>query len=137
MKAPSDKILENCLKSLDDKDDFLLSFISTETFDVVGSVLCLALFFLCIFNFLAMVKRRKRRYSSIRSVTGIILSLLFMVCTALFPFYFDCTYRMIFTGSVLIITIIMGLSQIFGILSIVRIALNRKVDFRSGRGFGW
>ncbi len=137
MKAPSDKILENCLKSLDDKDDFILSFISTETFDVVGSVLCLAMLFLCTFNFLAMIKRRKRRYSSFRSVAGIILSLLFMGCIALFPFYFDSTYRMIFTGSVLMVTVFMGLSQIFGILSIFRIALNRKVDFRSGRGFGW
>ena len=125
MKAPSDKILENCLKSLDDKDDFILSFISTETFDVVGSVLCLAMLFLCTFNFLAMIKRRKRRYSSFRSVAGIILSLLFMGCMALFPFYFDSTYRMIFTGSVLMVTVFMGLSQIYGILSIFRIALNR------------
>ena len=137
MKAPSDKILENCLKSLDDKDDFLLSFVSTETIDVIGSVLCLLMLFLCMFNFLAIFKRRKRRYLPFRSVSGIILSLLFMACTALFPFYFDFTYRMIFTGSALVVTVLMGLSQLFGILSIVRIALNRKVDFRSGRGFGW
>lgn len=137
MKAPSDKILENCLKSLDDRDDFLLSFVSTETIDVIGSVLCLLMLFLCAFNFLAIFKRRKRRYLPFRSVSGIILSLLFMACTALFPFYFDCTYRMIFTGSALVVTVLMGLSQLFGILSIVRIALNRKVDFRSGRGFGW
>ena len=137
MKAPSGKILENCLKSFEGKDDFLLSFISTETIDIISSFLCLSIIVLSIFNIAAIQKRRKRRYSSFRSIIAVTLALLYMACTALIPFYFDSTYRMIFTGSALMVTAFIGLSQIFGIVVICRIALNRRLDDRSGRGFGW
>ena len=137
MKAPSDQILENCIKSFDDKDDFLLSFISTETTDIISSFLSLIVFSMGVFNIVALQKLRKKRYSTFRCVIGVILALFYMVCTALIPFYFDCTYRMLFAHTALMVTVFIGLSQLYGILVILRIALNRKVDFRSGRGFGW
>ena len=137
MKSPSEKILTNGLKVLDDKDDFLLSFISTQTFDITCSILSLSVFCMCIFTILSIQRPKKKRYSTFRSIMGIILSILFMMCTALFPFFFDSTYRMIITGSALMGTVFIGLSQVYGILTIWRIALYRNTKDRSERGFGW
>ncbi len=126
MKAPSAKILENCQKQLDDKDDFLLSFISTETLDIINTFLCIIVIYLCVSNIVSIKAPRKKGYSKIRVVTSITLTLLYMACTALFPFYLDCTYSMIFSESVLMITVFICLSQILGIISLCRIIKNRR-----------
>ena len=126
MKAPAAKILENCQKQLEEKDDFLLSFISTETLDIINTFLCIIVIYLCVLNIISIKTPRKKGYSKIRVVAGITFTLLYMACTALFPFYLDCTYSMIFWESVLMITVFIGLSQILGIISLCRIIKKRK-----------
>ena len=126
MKAPASKILENCRKELDEKDDFLLSFTSTETLNILSTFLCIVIIYICILNIVAINMPKKKSYSKIRSGTGVILTLLYMVLTALYPFYFDCTYRLIFADSVLMVTVSMGLNQISGILTLCRLFKNRS-----------
>ena len=126
MKAPSGKILENCLKELEEKDDFLISFISTETFNIIDSFLCVVIVYFCIVNIIAINKPRKKSYSKFRSALGIILTAFYMASMALLPFYLDYTYRMLYCESILMLVIVIGLSQIFGIINLCRLFKNRK-----------
>ncbi len=134
MKAPADKILENCRKELDEKDDFLLSFISTETLNILNTFFCIIVIYVCILNIVAINMPKKNGYSKIRSLVGIILTLLYMVLTAVYPFYIDSTYRMIFADSVLMITVFMGLSQVLGIITLCRLFKNRNGTNTVGQG---
>ena len=77
---------------------------------------------------------KKNGYSKIRSLAGIILTLLYMVLTAVYPFYIDSTYRMIFADSVLMITVFMGLSQVLGIITLCRLFKNRNGTNTVGQG---
>ena len=126
MKAPADKILENYRKQLEGKDDFLVSFISTETLDIINSFLCIVLLYLCVLNVFAINRPKRKGYSKIRSAIGIILIILYMIATALFPFYLDSTYLILYMESPLMILGFIGLSQVFGILSLCRVLKNRK-----------
>ena len=125
MRAPSTKILENCRKKLDDKDDFLLSFISIETYDIIYSFFTIIVLFLCLNKIVTLSQDKARKISKARNTFSCIAAILFMIATALFPMYFDISYRVLYYKSVLTLTVFIACSQLFGILAICNTIKNR------------
>lgn len=127
MRAPADRIALNYEKQTEGKDDFLLSFISTETIDLVLTFLTIMLMFMAV-NYLVQIYDPRHKFiSRFRSTFGIIITLLFMAATALLPFLMKSNYIIVALKSPLMLLIFIGLSQLCGILHIIRnIALKKQ-----------
>ncbi|MCR4938822.1 MAG: beta-lactamase family protein [Treponemataceae bacterium] len=137
MRAPSAKILENCRKKLEEKDDFLLSFISTETFDIIYSFLILILLYILFLNIAAIKQKKKKNYSPARVFLSIVSVIIYMIGFVLFPLYFDISYKILYYKSVLAIIIFIALSQVLGFIAIYRIITHKKAKERQNISRFW